>query len=74
MIQVNCKASWLNGTLPEGRVVCGSGVVVGEAGETVGEEEGQVHFGMQAYNGLGVRRPELSFLLSVSRKRGGVDP
>ncbi|RAR01527.1 hypothetical protein DDE82_006406 [Stemphylium lycopersici] len=76
MMQVNCKASWLNGTLPEGMVGCGSGVVVGEAGETVGEEgmgDGEVQFGMQIYEGLGARRPELSFLLSVSRNKGGVD-
>lgn len=76
MMQVNCKASWLNGTLPEGMVGCGSGVVVGEAGETVGEEgmgEGEVQFGMQIYEGLGARRPELSFLLSISRNKGGVD-
>ncbi len=59
----NCHGVMKNGTVMEGLVSCGKG------GSAEDDEQGGVAFGMQAYTGLGDRRPELSFWLWVYRLR-----
>jgi hypothetical protein len=66
MLKVNCQAQFANYTLPVGTLEC---VPVVAAGESV-EGFGDVEFGMSLYEGLGPRRPELSFVLHVYRADG----
>ncbi|KAF1829463.1 hypothetical protein BDW02DRAFT_536211 [Decorospora gaudefroyi] len=53
----NCQTHFPNGTLPVGVAAC-----TAPAGAV-----GSVAFGMEVYTGLGIRRPELSFVLGVER-------
>jgi hypothetical protein len=66
MLKVNCQAQFANYTLPVGNVVC---VPVVAEGQVV-DGFGSVEFGMSLYEGLGPRRPELSFVLHVYRADG----
>lgn len=54
-ITSNCKASFLNGTLPSGRTYC-----------TPPSTTEVLFFEMYAYTDLGPRRPELSFMLDLT--------
>jgi hypothetical protein len=81
---VNCQANWPNGTLPEGEWACSrSGEVKGPKRVEGTEDEvgvqqwrgigkGEVRFTMTRWLGLGERRPEMSFGLSVAEGRGNM--
>ena len=66
----NCKTSWPNGTLPVGNVDCARAQKDGGGGK--GENPGRVYFSMARWDELGLRRPEISFALSVGEVRDDV--
>ncbi|KAF1945151.1 hypothetical protein EJ02DRAFT_369892 [Clathrospora elynae] len=71
-LKVNCQAQWENGTLPASTMSC-IPVVLGQAGP--GDSQTSVQFGMSEYegSGVGVSRPEMSFLLHLLRSDGVED-
>jgi hypothetical protein len=63
MVKVNCQAGFANYTLPASTTSCHPVLTDGQTAESFG----LVEFGMSLYTALGPRRPELSFILSISR-------